>query len=178
MVSLADIKNDLPAWPDQVIDEWLLYLANRGDTGWPPPNPLGDHPWAFILGYRPIPWWREVTWKLEKIDCNFANLSQFTKSIVTQMLAETNDETADEGTKRRFNDAFHYILNNAALPKPLITMRLADGLSIIDGNHRIAAFCGLQKMPVEKFERRGLQKPAPEQEVWIGTHTRGETPLD
>ena len=54
-VSLADIKNDLPHWPDEAIKLWLLYLANRSDTGWPPPGPLGLHPWAFILGFRPAP---------------------------------------------------------------------------------------------------------------------------
>jgi hypothetical protein len=44
MITLADIKKDLPAWPDDVIEQWLLYLARRDDTGWPPPEPLGDHP--------------------------------------------------------------------------------------------------------------------------------------
>ncbi len=178
MVSLADIKKDLPAWPDEIIDEWLLYLANREDTGWPPPNPLGHHPWTYILGHRPIPWWGEVVWKMEKIDCSFVNLSQSTKRIVTEMLADMNGGRADKGTKRRFDQAFQYILNNAAFPKPLITMRIASGLSILDGNHRIAAFCGLQEMPAEKFEQLGLQKPAQEQDVWLGTHSRGETPLD
>jgi hypothetical protein len=28
-VSLADIKSDLPLWPDEVIKLWLFYLANR-----------------------------------------------------------------------------------------------------------------------------------------------------
>ena len=44
-VSLADIKRYLPHWPDAVIELWLFYLANRsaGDTGWPPPEPLGNH---------------------------------------------------------------------------------------------------------------------------------------
>src|SRR5713101_4165738 len=98
MVSLADIKKDLPAWPDDVIEEWLLYLANREDTGWPPPDPMGGHPWALILGHRPIPWWRDVVWKLEKVDCSLAGLSESTKRIVMQMLAEISGKTADEGT--------------------------------------------------------------------------------
>jgi hypothetical protein len=45
------------------------------------------------------------------------------------------------------------------------------------GNHRITAFCGLQEMPAETLEKRGLQKPAQEQELWIGMHSRGEVPL-
>ncbi len=119
-----------------------------------------------------------MSWKLEKTDCSFASLSQGTKRIVTETLVEMNSEDPDEGTKRRFNDAFHHILNNGVFPRPLITMRIASGLSVLDGNHRIAAFCGLQEMPTEKFKELGLKKPAQEQEVWIGTHSRGETPLD
>ena len=177
-VSFAAIKNDLPAWPDDVIKEWLLYLANRDDTGWPPPDPLGYHAWAFILGHRPLRWWREVTWKLELTDCSFASLAPATQAIVTSTLAEITNRTADEGTKRRYDNAFHHILNNAAFEEPPIAIRIAGGLSILDGNHRITAFCGLQKVSVEQFEKLGLQKPAQEQDVWIGTHSRGETPLD
>jgi hypothetical protein len=80
-VSLADMKRDLPLWPGEVIKLWLFYLANRGDTGWPPPDPIGNHAWAAILGFKPLPWWREVTWKREKIDCSFSNLCQGTKAI-------------------------------------------------------------------------------------------------
>ena len=177
-VSFAAIKNDLPAWPDEVIKEWLLYLANRDDTGWPPPDPLGHHSWSYILGHRPLPWWREVTWKLEKTNCSFAKLAQPTQAIVTKMLTEITSGKADAGTKRRFDRAFHHILNNAAFEAPLIAIRTAGGLSILDGNHRIAAFCGLQKMGAEKFEKLGLQRPAQEHDVWVGTHSRGETPLD
>lgn len=36
MVDVADIKKDLPAWPDDVIDQWLLYFANEPECGWPP----------------------------------------------------------------------------------------------------------------------------------------------
>jgi hypothetical protein len=70
------------------------------------------------------------------------------------------------------------MMKNGVFEKPLIAMRLPDGLSVLDGNHRISAFCGLQEMPAELLEQRGLKKPAPEQDLWIGTHSRGEVPLD
>jgi hypothetical protein len=179
-VSLADIKRDLPLWPDEVIKLWLFYLANRrrGDTGWPPPEPLGLHPWAAILGFRPISWWREVTWKREKTDCSFANLCHGTKAIVVGMLAEKARGTLDEESAGRFKTASDYILKNGGFREPPIAVRLADGLSILDGNHRITAFCGLQEVPAETLENRGLRKPAPEQELWIGTHSLGEVPLN
>jgi hypothetical protein len=29
MVSVADIKKNLPDWPDEIVDEWLVYFANE-----------------------------------------------------------------------------------------------------------------------------------------------------
>jgi hypothetical protein len=177
-VLLADIKSDLPLWPDEVIELWLFYLANRGDTGWPPPDPLDDRPWAAILGFRPLPWWREVTWKLERTVCNLSTLCHGTRAIAVRMLNEKADGTIDDETRMRFSKANDYMLRNGGFKERPIAMRLADGLSILDGNHRITAFCGLQEVPAELLEKRGLRKPAPEQELWIGTHSRGEVPLD
>jgi hypothetical protein len=116
MGAFADIKNDLPDWPDDVIDQWLLYLANREDTGWPPPNALGTHPWAFILGHRPISWWRDVSWNLESTDCSYEQLCTATKRIVDETIREVTSSTATQSTTRRHRDAFHYILNNATFP--------------------------------------------------------------
>ncbi len=179
-VSIADIKRDLPLWPDEVIELWLFHLANRklGDTGWPPPEPLGEHPWAAILGFRPLSWWREVIWKREKIDCSFSNLCRGTQAIVTGMLVAKANGTIDEVSRGRFKKAADYIMSNGGFREPPIAMRLPDGLSILDGNHRISAFCGALEVPVETLEKRGLRKPAADQELWIGTHCGGEVPLD
>jgi hypothetical protein len=46
MTTLQDIKKDLPGWPDDVIDQWLLKLANQSGMGWPPPNPMTGHRWV------------------------------------------------------------------------------------------------------------------------------------
>jgi hypothetical protein len=177
-VSLADIKNDLPAWPDEIIKEWLLYLANRDDTGWPPPDPLGSHPWTFILGHRPIPWWREVTWKKETVKCDPPGLSQQSRDIVVTMITEIGNGTADAETKRRFQRATQYILDHAAFPKPVIAMKIPSGLSVLDGSHRMGAFCGAQLTSDSWFEKMKKKRAALDQEVWIGTHSRGEIPLD
>src|SRR6266536_866942 len=52
MVSVADIRKDLPAWPNDIVEQWLHYFANEPDCGWPPPEPLGDHRWGRLLGGR------------------------------------------------------------------------------------------------------------------------------
>jgi hypothetical protein len=74
MVELADIKKDLPGWPDEIVGEWLLYLANREDTGWPPPDPLAGS-WAAILGGRSVPWWQNVSWHKQATDCSLHALA-------------------------------------------------------------------------------------------------------
>jgi hypothetical protein len=177
MVSVKDIQKDLPGWPDDVIEQWLVYFANEPDLGWPPPEPLGNHRWARILGGRPLSWWREVTWKKERVKCDLACLSQKSRGIVTGMITDVNSGKVEAVTKRRFDHAFHYILNNAAFPKPAIAMKEPSGLTVLDGSHRMGAFCALQMMPDAKFEELGLNKAVPQQEVWLGTHIRGETPL-
>jgi hypothetical protein len=111
------------------------------------------------------------------VNCGLAGLSQKSKAIVNEMIAEVNNGTADETTKARFNDAFRYILNAAAFPKPVIAMKVPSGLNVLDGSHRMGAFCALQMMPDAKFQQLKMKKAAPEQEVWLGTHRRGEVPL-
>jgi hypothetical protein len=46
-------------------------------------------------------------------------------------------------------------------------MRRPEGLSPIDGTHRLAVLSALRIMPEEKFASLGLEKPA--EEVWVGT---------
>jgi hypothetical protein len=71
MVSLQDIKSDFPNWPDDVIDRWLLKLANQPGMCWPPPDPMSGHRWELLLTNQ-ISWWKDVTWTLETRDCAFA----------------------------------------------------------------------------------------------------------
>jgi hypothetical protein len=138
LVEFAVIKADLPDWPDEVIEEWLLKLANRGpDTGWPPPERLDGHAWKYILGGRPLSWWKDVTWQLEEHDLKFDALSQASRRIVNQMIdahingvANTYSTLLD--SKDRFESVARYIAENGTFPKPLVVMQLKDGLSVID----------------------------------------------
>jgi hypothetical protein len=177
MVDITDIKKDLPDWPDDVIEQWLLYFANEPDCGWPPPEPLGKHRWARILGGRPLSWWKEVIWEKETVKCDVARLSNKSRGIARGMIAEIDAGKADASTKKRFNDSFHFILNNSAFPKPILAMKVPSGLEVVDGNHRMAAFCALQRMPDAKFAQLKLKKAALAQEVWIGTHSAAEAPV-
>lgn len=49
MVAITDIKADLPDWPDDVIEQWLLKFANQSEMGWPPPDPMEGHRWEVLI---------------------------------------------------------------------------------------------------------------------------------
>lgn len=105
MISVADIKKDLPDFPDDVIEDWLHYFANE-DCGWPPPEPPGDHRWGRLLGGRSLSWWKEVTWKKEMVKCDPDSLAPKTRAIAATMVTEIGNGTADAVTKRRYQQAF------------------------------------------------------------------------
>lgn len=183
MVDLAHIKADLPDWPDEVIEQWLLKLANRGtDTGWPPPEPLGDSAWKYILGLRPLSWWKNVAWKSEERDIDFSVLCNSTKRIVNGMISgHINDKpniySAGPDSKDRFFSAMKFLSEHGRVPGALVVMQLNDGLSVIDGNHRVAALCARQAVSDEIIKRGGLV-PAKAQSIWMGEHAAGEVPSD
>jgi len=182
MATVVQIKVDLPHWPDDVIDIWLAPLSNRTDTGWPPPEPMRGHSWYYILGEKPLAWWRQVTWELKDVDCSFEKLSLNSRKIVNQMLAEHIDGKGpffggvDPSSKRRFLSAVAFVAKNGKFPRPLLGMQVPSGLSILDGNHRIAAHAMLRATPDNQFEKFNVDRPSAEQAVWVGSHTDGETP--
>jgi hypothetical protein len=176
MVSVADIKKDLPDWPEDVIENWLHYFANEPDCGWPPPEQLGNHRWSGLLGGQPLSWWKNVTWKKEKVKCELASLSSKARADVASIVAQMKSGVADPSTKRRVARAWTYIKDNAVFPGALVTMRIPGGLSLLDGSHRMAAFNMVQELDSAQFEKINKKKPELEQEVWVGTHSGGQVP--
>jgi hypothetical protein len=144
MVSVEDIKKDLPAWPDDVIEQWLKYFANEPDCGWPPPDPLGEHRWKRLLGGKPLSWWKQVTWEKKKVLCRLDDLAAKAKADVSDIIDAWNDGTADATTKKRVAQPWVHIKNNGVFPRALVTMQRTDGMSLIDGSHRMAAFVMFQ----------------------------------
>jgi hypothetical protein len=176
MVSIEDIQKDLPDWPEDVVEQWLHYFANEVDCRWPPPEPLGNHRWHRLLGGKPLSWWKSVTWEKEKAKCDLASLTAKARADVNDIIAEMDTKTADASTQRRVSQPWVYIKDKGVFPRALVTMKKRDGLSLIDGTHRMAAFQMLQGLTDAQFAELKAQRPALEQEVWVGTHSEGEVP--
>ncbi len=177
MVTAQEIKKDLPGWPDGVINGWLLGLANRPDTGWPPPDDVAAHAWGPILGWRPLSWWNGVTWKLEKRDLSYESLCKATQSAVTGIAKDIEDGNNRDNCTARVNRAVEQLVKSGEFLESPVVMKLSDGLSVIDGNHRVTALLSSQAL-AEAFARRGHKVPSTTQNAWVGQHSNGEVPLD
>jgi hypothetical protein len=137
---------------------------------------------------RPTPMerhsWRPATVVVEKShvekrkrDLRSCELSEKSRGIVKMMITEVGNGKADAVTKRRYQNALQHILDHGVFPGAIVAMKSPGGLIILDGSHRMGAFCGAQLMPDAFFEKLNKKRPALEQEVWIGTHADGEVPL-
>jgi hypothetical protein len=93
------------------------------------------------------------------------------------MIDEIKLGTADDVTKRRYKMALQYILEYGVFLNPIVAMKIPSGLLVLDGNHRMGAFCGLQQMPGAWFKKLNKNRPALERAAWIGTHGDDEIPL-
>jgi hypothetical protein len=77
-------------------------------------------------------------------------------------------------TKRRWDILFRYILNDGSFPVAPVAMRRPEGVSPIDGTHRMAVLSALRLIPEANFAAKKLAKPANEQQVWMGKHEDGD----
>jgi hypothetical protein len=176
MVTVADIQKDLPDWPAGVIEPWLIEFANDPGMGWPPPEPYGDHRWGRLLGQRPVSWWKDVTWSSEKADCGFEGLTPKARADVIDIRKEIQGGNPNPATKRRWNNLYRYVVNDGSFPVPPVVMLRPEGLSPIDGTHRMAVLSGLCLIPDAAFAAKNLAKPSNEQTVWMGRHKDRELP--
>jgi hypothetical protein len=179
VIALADIKADLPGWPDDVIDQWLLKFANQTGMGWPPPDPMTGHRWELLLTH-PISWWKDVTWTQETRDCSFDKLSIDARKTMNSMykaLIEGEDNGfGGDDSPARFQRQLRILASTGKFERPPMLFPIASGLSPLDGNHRIFAHHIALQMSDEDLAKYKVQRPAASQSVWIATHKNGEDP--
>ena len=149
MVTVAQIKETLPNWPDLVVNEWLVYFAN--DIGWPPTEPLGADRWGSILGNRPLSWWARVEWTQDTVDCSRANLSTDTQQRIAAVSDPVYAGTASEAEKGQYRRPFQYLLEHGAFANRALAMRDGARLRFIDGHHRLAALTDLLENADDAF---------------------------
>jgi hypothetical protein len=86
-------------------------------------------------------------------------------------------EATEDNSDARFHRAKGHLAKNGKFEKPLVVMKLKDGLSVIDGNHRITALVACQAN-ADNILKQGGKVPSTKQQIWVGTHAKDEVPLD
>jgi hypothetical protein len=178
MVVAADIKKDLPNFPDEVIEMWLLPLSSQNGMGWPPPHPYGNSDWRWVLAEKELDWWKKVDWELEEADCSFPNLASGTRRTVQKMIDAHigGEKNAYGAAPERFHTQLNHVLSHGKFMKPIVVVPVKSGLSVIDGNNRIAAhaYASSKLMTDEMLMERGGKRPTATQLTWRGAHREGE----
>jgi len=188
------IKRDLPNFPAEIIEDWLLPRAK--DLGWPPTH----QNWQGILFTKDIEFWSSVSWLQEDKNLLEMSWSKTTLNIINDLqsayaLDEKNIYHSLLGMsgKTRYLSALKYLFEHGSFPKPICLLKEGgNGYSVVDGHHRFVAWKvsytlinTLNKIQSTVFEdkansfRETLQrkwgidsiKPfSPIQRVWIASH--------
>ena len=118
-----------------------------------------------------------MTWDKQKVRCEPKSLAPKSRDIAATMVNEVRLGTVDAVTKRRYQHALQHILDHGTFFRPIVAMKTDLGFLVLDGNHRMGAFCGMQILPDAWFAKLNKKRAALEQEAWIGAHRAREVPL-
>jgi hypothetical protein len=155
---------DLPNFSLQVIRQWFEH--GMGD-GWPPRlDRFGELTgrWRNVLAQRGLEFWRGVEWSLERGPWATRMLAAESYLAVESMRIayESGLDHAElipiPGSSARIGTFVRIIEATGRMPVPPILLLVKDGLEVLDGYHRLAAFVHVQ-------ENGGSVEP--EQEVWV-----------
>ncbi len=139
------IKADLPNFPDEVIDVWLLPIATGRDGdgyGWPPRvEDLGE--WRYALKCKSLDYWRQTIWSRTEHEFNpdffcDGSLRALVGLLGAYVKGEVNSYSNLQNGRQRFASLVRYISQNGVVPVPVVYEE-DNGVSFVDGNHRIAA---------------------------------------
>jgi hypothetical protein len=165
----ALLKKALPNFPDALLEEWLApYVSMEG-----PPQSSGR--WRGILAGKPLDFWRNVSWDLERVDLVSIVQSRLTPAdnrALTEMesgyfegISNPYSQQIPDGKERTLR-ALTFLQTHHVFPCPPAALCHPDGMmEIVDGNHRMLAFVRAMKM----------HPPAasPIQNIWIGRAGEG-----
>jgi hypothetical protein len=141
-----------PNFPVQVIDTWFEHVA---EAGWPPivdTSGIARGVWySRIFRDRPIAFWRAVSWALEHRQLTLSDLEPESLTTVAQLSGAfamglphpPNIPVRD--ASQRIRGFVKVLQDTGHLPLPPVLLATREGLEVLDGNHRVAAFVYAQE---------------------------------
>ena len=178
MTSLATLKESLPNFPDEVLETWLLPFAKL--RGWPPFLSDGvtpSHDWAYLLLAEPYAYWISLEWNIETISLEPGELTPGSSYTVGQLgmarfMGERNTYSDIDNSQQRFDRVLKYVREKKSYPVPPVLVRRADGLHVVDGNHRVTAYFTV----LSERMHTGLQ-PLPPMRYWVAQPNNSFKPM-
>ena len=135
------IQDDVPNFPDEVIESWLVPMAES--AGWPP---IPGSRWDRILLDRPLSFWKQMRWSKERVFLSSWFLTPESLEIIQGLIDANVDGVVNiysdqiRNSKTRFTRILRYIRAHESLPVPPVLLKTGIQYRIADGNHRIAAW--------------------------------------
>lgn len=175
-VGIDVLCESLPNFPKDLLEEWLLPYANS--EGWPPAPSEFDEPlgrWRYLLKKQPLAYWKSIEWRSIDGLLNPSNLSPQWQGILVDMVmgavkGQLNLYSMEiPNLKERFDNIVAFLSENGAFPRPPALLVDEGGFTVLDGNHRLAAYfyclgCLKEAAPQEDLR----QKVKLEQKYWVG----------
>lgn len=175
MTTISELESSLPNFPREVLEEWLLPYAES--EGWPPAEADDGslcNRWKYLLANKTLKFWKAINWEKVQRHVSIQDLNESCRNVMMSMvLAAVKDQSnfysdSIPDLKPRFERIVEHIRATGKLPCPPTLIHESDGLSIVDGNHRMAAYfyCfGYYKLEVESTLLLATNEI---QEFWIG----------
>lgn len=147
MSQINALQVTLPNFPTDVIEEWLLPYAKL--EGWPPARDFDELPkgsWRYLLKNRPLTYWRSLSWSKVERHVSIHDLSPEWQSMMVQMMlgavkGQPNLYSVSiKDLAPRFNRILEYFERYGVFPKPPALLIEQQQLTVLDGNHRLAAY--------------------------------------
>ncbi len=173
---VCDLKETLPNFPDEVLEDWLLPYANQ--EGWPPAKDQVSTPegrWRYLLSNRPLAELRRINWQEQNRHLSIHELhveyQQICAAIVLGAVqGQVNLYSSSiKDLPQRFQSILDHLRAHGSLPKAPALLATPEGFRVLDGNHRLSAYfyaSGYFNLPVDD---EAMGKAASTQRIWVGS---------
>lgn len=159
--ALASARNTFTNFPDEAFTLWLNDRVREND--WPPRG----LEWEGFLFGKSINYWQTLQWQRHTLTLTPEELSSASYALAIQLIQAASGKSNQlsayiSNTAERFRSCLDYIQAHGTTPGVVLLLRNEDGISVIEGNHRIAALIAFQLL-------RPVDSPALSFEAWVAT---------
>lgn len=173
---LDAIVADLPDWPHEICEKWLLPETEK--KGWPP---TGTNEWHYaITRERDLRYLQSLTWERKSEELSPQQLTIKSRGLIIDMFRGYYWKDPEEftfsmfdGGRERFEGQIAYIQENGAFPWPPALERRSDGLEILDGYHRCLAYFYIQGWLKAREDDPNVTFDGSAFEFWISQNKNG-----